>query len=106
MNLLLLLAHLPWGLSLGLLLLPLVPLFYLSGRVQGFSEQGSLFHLPVRRFLHWLWPLKYFLQGMLHLCIGSIFLVDMYVFCILVSGLPHPLWVYLGRFLLLFLVPP
>src|SRR5882724_1774448 len=94
MNLLLLLAHLLSGLYIGLLLLPLDPFFDLSGRAQGFSEHGSLLHLPGRMSLCQLWPLRCFLQGMLHLCTGPIASVGTYVSCVLVSGLLLPLLVY------------
>src|SRR5882724_5176998 len=40
--------------------------FDLSGGVQGFLGHGFLFHLPGRRFLLWLLPLRCFLQGTLH----------------------------------------
>src|SRR5882724_7042206 len=62
--------------------------------------------LPGRKFLLMLLPLRYFLQGMLHLYIGSIVLVDMYVFCVLDLSLLLPFWAYLGRSLLLFLALP
>src|SRR5882724_11726184 len=102
LNLILLLAYLLLGLCLKLLLLPLILLFDLSGRVQGFLGHGFLFHLPGRRFLLQLLPLRCYLQGMLHLCIVSIVLVGMYVFYVLVLGFPLPLRACLGRLLLLF----